>query len=191
MKSSKILIVDNYDSFTYNLVHLIHECGYDVDVKRNDKFELEDLKDYTKILLSPGPGIPSEAGKLIEVIKEYAGKTSIMGVCLGQQAMAEAFGGKLCNLPEPLHGVATDISVETNDPLFKGCPESLKAGRYHSWVVNKKNVPDCFKVIAIDKQNEVMAIRHKEYDLVGVQFHPESVLTEYGKLMIKNWIEGN
>jgi len=186
----KVLVIDNYDSFTYNLVHLVNELGRDVEVWRNDKFELADVEQYDKILLSPGPGIPEEAGLLLEVIKTYASTKSIFGVCLGQQAIAEAFGGSLLNLGRPMHGIATPITVlDKGEILFKDCPDVIKVGRYHSWVVNNEGLPDCFVVTATDDQNEIMALSHKTLDVRGVQFHPESVLTEYGKQMMQNWLE--
>lgn len=186
----KVLVIDNYDSFTYNLVHLVNELGREVEVWRNDKFELSDVAQYDKIILSPGPGIPEEAGLLLDVIKEYAATKSIFGVCLGQQAIAQAFGGTLLNLGRPMHGIATPIQVlDKEEILFKNCPEVINVGRYHSWVVNAKSLPDCLTVTATDKDQEIMALRHKEYDVRGVQFHPESVLTDYGKEMMKNWLE--
>ncbi|MFI5161185.1 MAG: anthranilate synthase component II [Sphingobacteriales bacterium] len=187
---SKILIIDNYDSFTYNLVHLVNEIGLECDVWRNDKFKIEDVDAYSHIILSPGPGIPSEAGLLLEVIKKYAPTKSIFGVCLGQQAIAEAFGGKLYNLSRPMHGIATPIKVtDSNEKLFTGLPQSLKVGRYHSWVVDRNGLPDVLTVTAIDEQdNSIMALRHQQYDVRGVQFHPESVLTEYGKALMQNWL---
>lgn len=185
----KVLVIDNYDSFTYNLVHLVNELGREVEVWRNDKFALEDVDKFDQILLSPGPGIPEEAGLLLDVIRKYAPTKSIFGVCLGQQAIAEAFGGKLLNLGRPMHGIATPITVMDKDEvLFKGCPEVINVGRYHSWVVNVKDLPECLKVTAIDHTGEIMALRHTELDVRGVQFHPESVLTEYGKEMMKNWL---
>ncbi|RZL11887.1 MAG: aminodeoxychorismate/anthranilate synthase component II, partial [Pedobacter sp.] len=144
---------------------------------------------YDKIILSPGPGIPVEAGALLDVIKAYSSSKSIFGVCLGQQAMAEAFGGTLYNLPEPLHGVATEVRVNIQDKLFKDCPETFNAGRYHSWVIDRQNLPSCFNIIATDAAGEIMAIRHKVHDICGVQFHPESILTEHGKKMMQNWLE--
>jgi anthranilate synthase component 2 len=185
-----ILIIDNYDSFTYNLVHLVNEIGLQCDVWRNDKFNIEDVDAYDKIILSPGPGIPSEAGLLLDVIKKYSPTKSIFGVCLGQQAIAEVFGGELYNLKQPMHGIATPIKVtDKSEQLFVGLPESFKVGRYHSWVVNEKSIPDVLTVTAIDEEdNSVMALRHKEYDVRGVQFHPESILTEFGKEMMANWI---
>jgi anthranilate synthase component II len=185
-----ILIIDNYDSFTYNLVHLVNEIGLQCDVWRNDKFNIEDVDVYDKIILSPGPGIPSEAGLLLDVIKKYSTTKSIFGVCLGQQAIAEVFGGELYNLKQPMHGIATPIKVtDKTEKLFVGLPESFKVGRYHSWVVDEKAIPDVLTVTAIDEEdNSVMALRHKEYDVRGVQFHPESILTEFGKEMMANWI---
>ena len=187
----KILIIDNYDSFTYNLVHLVNEIGLECDVWRNDQFDIADVDKYSHIILSPGPGIPSEAGLLLEVIEKYAPTKSIFGVCLGQQAIAEVFGGKLYNLPQPMHGIATPIKVtDDTEQLFKGLPDNFKVGRYHSWVV-EKDLPEVLTVTAIDEEdNSVMALRHKEYDVRGVQFHPESVLTEYGKEMMENWLIG-
>jgi anthranilate synthase component 2 len=185
-----ILIIDNYDSFTYNLVHLVNEIGLQCDVWRNDKFNIDDVDAYDKIILSPGPGIPSEAGLLLDVIKKYSSTKSIFGVCLGQQAIAEVFGGELYNLTQPMHGIATPIKVtDKSEKLFAGLPESFKVGRYHSWVVDEKSIPDVLTVTAIDEEdNSVMALRHKEYDVRGVQFHPESILTEFGKEMMANWI---
>jgi len=186
----KVLVIDNYDSFTYNLVHLVNELGRDVEVWRNDKFELADVEQYDKILLSPGPGIPEEAGLLLDVIRTYASTKSIFGVCLGQQAIAEAFGGSLLNLGRPMHGIATPISVlDKTEILFKDCPDVIKVGRYHSWVVSNEGLPDCFVVTATDDTGEIMALSHKTLDVRGVQFHPESVLTEYGKQMMQNWLE--
>lgn len=188
--SKKILVIDNYDSFTYNLVHLVHELDRDVEVWRNDKFELADVEQFDKILLSPGPGIPEEAGLLLEVIRTYAPTKSILGVCLGQQAIAEAFGGSLLNLGRPMHGIATPIDVlDREELIFRDCPEVFKVGRYHSWVVSNQGLPDCFTVTATDNTREIMALRHNEFDVRGVQFHPESVLTEHGKQMMKNWLE--
>lgn len=186
----KILIIDNYDSFTYNLVHLVNEIGMECEVWRNDQFKLEDVASFDKIILSPGPGIPSEAGLLLDVIEKYAAEKSIFGVCLGQQAIAEAFGGKLHNLSRPMHGIATPVRVtDKEEQLFNGLPEEINVGRYHSWVVNKDNLPEELLVTAVDEQdNSIMALRHKTYDVRGVQFHPESVLTQYGKEMMKNWL---
>ena len=186
----KVLVIDNYDSFTYNLVHLVNELGRDVEVWRNDKFELSAVDQFDQILLSPGPGIPEEAGLLLDVIKTYAPTKSIFGVCLGQQAIAEAFGGSLLNLGRPMHGIATPISVlDKEEVLFKECPSTINVGRYHSWVVSNYGLPDCLKITATDESDEIMALRHQEFDVRGVQFHPESVLTEHGKQMMKNWLE--
>ncbi|WP_295794397.1 aminodeoxychorismate/anthranilate synthase component II [Mucilaginibacter sp.] len=187
---NKILIIDNYDSFTYNLVHLVNEIGLQCEVWRNDKFNIGDVDAYDRIILSPGPGIPSEAGLLLEVIEKYAATKSIFGVCLGQQAIAEVFGGKLYNLPQPMHGIATPIKVtDKQERLFTGLPETFKVGRYHSWVVDGNTLPDCLAVTAIDEaDNSLMALTHKEYDVRGVQFHPESILTEFGKEMMQNWL---
>ena len=186
----KVLVIDNYDSFTYNLVHLVNELGRDVEVWRNDKFELADVDAYDQILLSPGPGIPEEAGLLLDVIRTYSPTKSIFGVCLGQQAIAEVFGGSLLNLGRPMHGIATPINVlDENEVLFNNCPSVINVGRYHSWVVSTDGLPDCLTVTATDGTDEIMALRHKDYDVRGVQFHPESVLTEHGKQMMKNWLE--
>jgi anthranilate synthase component 2 len=186
----RILIIDNYDSFTYNLVHLVNEIGLQCEVWRNDKFNIGDVDAYDRIILSPGPGIPSEAGLLLKVIEKYAPTKSIFGVCLGQQAIAEVFGGKLYNLPQPMHGIATPIKVtDKQERLFTGLPETFKVGRYHSWVVDGNTLPDCLAVTAIDEaDNSLMALTHKEYDVRGVQFHPESILTEFGKEMMQNWL---
>jgi anthranilate synthase component 2 len=186
----KILIIDNYDSFTYNLVHLVNELGLQCDVWRNDQFNIDDVAAYDKIILSPGPGIPSEAGLLLDVIKKYAPTKSIFGVCLGQQAIAEVFGGTLYNLKQPMHGIATPIKVtDDHEQLFMGLPQEFKVGRYHSWVVDEKSIPDTLVITAIDEtDNSAMALRHKEYDVRGVQFHPESILTEFGKEMMRNWL---
>lgn len=188
--NNKILIIDNYDSFTYNLVHLVNELGLQCEVWRNDKFAIEDVDAYDKIILSPGPGIPSEAGLLLDVIKKYAPTKSIFGVCLGQQAIAEVFGGSLYNLSQPMHGIATPIKViDGQEELFQGLPDTFKVGRYHSWVVSSDGLPDVLKVTAIDEaDNSIMALSHREYDVRGVQFHPESILTEYGKEIMQNWL---
>lgn len=184
-----VLVIDNYDSFTYNLVHLINEVGYEAVVWRNDKFDLADVAKFDKILLSPGPGIPEEAGLLLDVIKTYAPTKSIFGVCLGQQAIAEVFGGTLLNLGRPMHGIATPVTVvDGNEPLFWECPQTINVGRYHSWVVSKDNFPSCLKITAQDHTSEIMALRHETLDVRGVQFHPESILTEYGKQMMENWL---
>lgn len=190
----KILVFDNYDSFTYNLVHIIKELGYgeNLDVRRNDKITLEDVDAYDKIMLSPGPGIPSEAGIMPELIKKYAPIKSILGVCLGHQGIAEAFGAKLFNMPKVLHGVATKTIVLNSDELlFAGIPETFMSCRYHSWTVLPETVNGELKITAKDEEGNVMALSHNRYDVRGVQFHPESILTEHGKKMIKNWLRGN
>ncbi|MDT3403710.1 anthranilate synthase component II [Mucilaginibacter terrae] len=189
-QGGKVLIIDNYDSFTYNLVHLVNELGLQCEVWRNDQFKLEDVDQFDKIILSPGPGIPSEAGLLLDVIRTYAPTKSIFGVCLGQQAIAEVFGGSLYNLSRPMHGISTPVKVtDANEQLFKGLPEYISVGRYHSWVVSKDDLPEVLTITAVDeKDNSIMALRHKTLDVRGVQFHPESVLTEYGKEMMGNWL---
>ena len=193
MKNKNILIIDNYDSFTYNLVHLVNELGLQCEVWRNDRFEISEVDNFDKIILSPGPGIPSEAGLLLEVIEKYSPSKSIFGVCLGQQAIAEVFGGKLYNLKQPMHGIATPIKVsDKEERLFLNLPDSFKVGRYHSWVVDENAIPDTLEITAIDEaDNSVMALRHKTLDVRGVQFHPESVLTEFGKEMMQNWLSLN
>lgn len=187
----KILVIDNYDSFTYNLVHLIYELGLEAEVWRNDKFSLEDVQAFDKILLSPGPGIPSEAGLLLDVIKTYAPTKSILGVCLGQQAIAEVFGGELYNLAKPVHGTATNLNIIKDDVLYHWLPKNFKVGRYHSWAVKSDNLPSELEITALDDEGVMMSVRHKQFDVRGVQFHPESVLTEFGKEMIGNWCNPN
>lgn len=184
----KIVIIDNYDSFTYNLAHLVKELGAEVTVFRNDKFELARLENFDKILLSPGPGIPSEAGLLLDVIRTYAGKKPILGICLGHQAIGESFGGKLKNLSEVFHGVATEGTNLNNDPIFSNVPERFVMGRYHSWVVDNDGFPECLEITATSDEGQIMALRHKEYDIHGIQFHPESVLTKEGRTIISNWL---
>lgn len=188
----KILLLDNYDSFTYNLVHYIetnHE--YTVDVFRNDKISLEQVQEYDTIILSPGPGLPKDAGILIELIQTYASTKKILGVCLGMQAIGEVFGGTLINLKRVFHGVATPIKVLDNQNLlFRGLPSTFDVGRYHSWVISNEVFPTHLKVTAVDENQQVMSIKHQAYDLYGVQFHPESVLTEYGKELIVNFLKG-
>ena len=185
----KIVIIDNYDSFTYNLSHLIKELGADVTVFRNDKFEMSQLEDFDKIVLSPGPGIPSEAGLLLDVIRTYAGKKPIFGVCLGHQAIGEAFGASLTNLSEVFHGVATEGTQLGNDYIFDGLPTRIQMGRYHSWVVSNDNLPSCLEVTAESDEHQIMALKHKEYDIHGIQFHPESVLTPDGRVIIENFLK--
>ena len=186
----KLLVLDNYDSFTYNLVHIIEKLGgFDVSVFRNDKIALSEVEAYDKVVLSPGPGIPSESGILIELVKQYVGVKPILGVCLGHQAIAEVFGGKLINLSKVHHGVATQMKIIAKDYIFEGLPESYSVGRYHSWAVEKISVPDDLEVTAIDNEDEILAVSHKKYDLKGVQFHPESILTEHGEALISNWLK--
>ncbi|MBT8302939.1 MAG: aminodeoxychorismate/anthranilate synthase component II [Bacteroidia bacterium] len=185
---NKVLVIDNYDSFTYNLVHYIEDLDCDVTVRRNDKLTLEDVEPFDKIVLSPGPGIPDEAGLLKAIIKTYAPTKSILGVCLGQQAIGEVFGGSLVNLDDVFHGVATNITIcVTDEPLFQGLGESFKVGRYHSWVVNNE-LPNDLEATSYDENGQIMSLRHKTYDVKGVQFHPESVLTPNGKQILKNWL---
>ena len=204
----KTVIIDNYDSFTYNLAHLVKELGAEVDVLRNDKFELEELEKYDKIILSPGPDIPEEAGLLLEVIRTYAGRKPILGVCLGEQAIGQAFGGKLTNLSEVFHGIQTNIVISdeglvisdelliTNhsplitDYIFSGLPTEIPVGRYHSWVVDTDGFPEELVITAISSEGQIMALKHREYDVHGIQFHPESVLTPDGKQIVGNWLKG-
>lgn len=186
----RILVFDNYDSFTYNLVHLVEKIsGEKVDVFRNDQIALEDIAKYDKIILSPGPGIPGEAGLLLPLIKEYAATKSILGVCLGHQAIAEAFGGTLINLSTVYHGVATPIKIlNTGSEILKGLPESIEVGRYHSWIVSDENFPEVLEITAKDENGYIMGLQHKEFDVQGVQFHPESVLTPDGEKIMRNWL---
>ena len=185
----KIVIIDNYDSFTYNLSHLVKELGAEVTVYRNDQFELSQLEAFDKIILSPGPGIPSEAGLLLDVIRTYAGKKPMLGVCLGHQAIGEAFGASLTNLSDVFHGVATEGTNLGLDPIFDGIPGRFVMGRYHSWVVSKENLPSCLEITAESDEGQIMALRHREYDIHGIQFHPESVLTPEGRTIIDNWLK--
>lgn len=196
MNVNKILILDNYDSFTYNLVQLVEEIiGGEVDVYRNDEISIDDVGRYDKIILSPGPGIPAEAGILLSLIKNYAPSKSILGVCLGHQAIGEVFGGQLTNLSKVFHGIKTtiklmptvELSVNKND-WFKGLDAEIEVGRYHSWVINQQNVPAELEVTSVDSTGMVMSVRHREYDVQGVQFHPESVLTPNGRKMLENWL---
>ena len=207
----KTAIIDNYDSFTYNLSHLVKELGAEVTVLRNDQFRLEELEAFDKLILSPGPGIPSEAGLLLDVIRTYAGRKPMLGVCLGEQAIGEAFGGRLINLSEVFHGVQTTIFLNEEfsserdssfpersegilhsslkrDYIFDGLPAEIPVGRYHSWVVSTEGLPDCLEVTAVSAEGQIMALHHKEYDIHGIQFHPESVLTPDGKKMIENFL---
>ena len=186
----KLLVFDNYDSFTYNLVQLIREAGCDdITVARNDRIALEEVARFDKIILSPGPGIPSESGLLLPLIREYAPSKSILGVCLGEQAIGEVFGARLENLSEVYHGVATPVRIVEDDPLFTGLESGFEAGRYHSWIVSRANFPvDTLRITAEDEQGRIMALAHRKYDIRGVQFHPESVLTPRGAAMIVNWL---
>lgn len=184
----KIVIIDNYDSFTYNLSHLVKELKAEVTVLRNDQFALNDLKSFDKILLSPGPGIPAEAGLLLDVIRTYAGEKPILGVCLGEQAIGEVFGGKLTNLKEVFHGVQSNIRLTASDYLFEGLPQEIAVGRYHSWVVDRESFPSSLDITAVSQEGYIMALRHRELDIRGIQFHPESILTPDGKQIISNWI---
>ncbi len=185
----KILVIDNYDSFTYNLVHYLEDLDCEVTVYRNDEFDLDEIAHFDKILLSPGPSIPDEAGLLKAVIQKYGPTKSIFGVCLGQQAIGEVYGGTLSNLDKVYHGVATTVKTIVNDELlFDGLEPTFEVGRYHSWVVDA-NVPDVLEITSIDENGQVMSLRHKSYDVRGVQFHPESVLTPDGKKMLENWVK--
>lgn len=201
----KIVIIDNYDSFTYNLAHLVKELGAETEVLRNDRFRLEELERYDKIILSPGPGIPEEAGLLLDVICTYKGRKPILGVCLGEQAIGQAFGGRLTNLSEVFHGVQTTVRIKNEelrtkseesrgeglleeDYIFRGLPEEILVGRYHSWVVDREGFPDELAITAISPEGQIMALKHREYDIHGIQFHPESVLTPEGKTIVKNWL---
>ena len=185
----KILVLDNYDSFTYNLVQMIEQImAQKVDVFRNDQILLEDIDKYDKIILSPGPGIPKEAGILLEVIKKYASTKSILGVCLGQQAIAEAFGGSLINLSEIFHGVATEATQIKDHRLFRNLPEKLQVGRYHSWAVNPEDFPEELEITSVDESGMIMSLKHKAYDVHAVQYHPESILTPDGKQILENFL---
>ena len=184
----KIIIIDNYDSFTFNLSHLMKQLGADCATVRNDQFRLPDLEAYDRILLSPGPGIPSEAGLLLDVIRTYAGRKPILGVCLGHQAIAEAFGAHLENLTSVFHGVQTPVRLCSDDTLFDGLPAEFPVGRYHSWVVSRHGLPACLEVTADSPEGQIMALRHRDFDIRGIQFHPESVLTPDGPTILRNWL---
>lgn len=191
----KVIIVDNYDSFTYNLVHVVEKILHKkIDVVKNDEWEVEQFASYDKIILSPGPGIPKEAGILLTLIQQYASSKSILGVCLGHQAIAQAFGGILINLNDVYHGVATSIKIHhplsnTQYDIFANCAETIQVGRYHSWVVSKENFPAALEITAIDDNDYIMALQHRNFDVIGVQFHPESILTPDGENIIKNWLQ--
>lgn len=185
----KVLVIDNYDSFTYNLVHYLQDLGCEVTVKRNDQLDLKEVEPFAKILLSPGPGIPEEAGLLKRIIKEYGPTKEILGVCLGQQAIAEVFNGQIENLNKVYHGVSTMIQrTERDEVLYKGLPEKMEVGRYHSWVVSK-DLPDELIATSLDENGEIMSLKHAHYEVRGVQYHPESILTPHGKQLLKNWVE--
>ena len=190
----KTVIIDNYDSFTYNLAHLVKELGAEVDVVRNDRFRLEQLAGYDKIILSPGPGIPEEAGALLDAVHRYAPSKPILGVCLGHQAIGQAFGARLANLSRVYHGVQTPVRIAgpglQGDYLFAGLPDEIAVGRYHSWVVSAEGLPSCLAVTALSTEGYIMALRHRQLDVHGIQFHPESVLTPQGRLIVQNWLRG-
>ncbi|NJB70675.1 anthranilate synthase component 2 [Saonia flava] len=188
MSKRKVLMIDNYDSFTYNLVHYLEDLDCEVVVKRNDQLALEEVDAFNDIVLSPGPGIPNEAGLLKDIIKKYAPTKRILGVCLGQQAIGEVFGGTLENLDQVYHGTATKIDIVVDDPIFEGMPREIEVGRYHSWVVNP-DLPEVLQATSLDENGQIMSLRHREYNVTGVQFHPESVLTPQGKQMLKNWLK--
>lgn len=186
----RLLVLDNYDSFVYNIVHIIRELGYgeNMDIIRNDKITLKDVEKYDKILLSPGPGIPSEAGIMLDIIKTYGPKKSILGVCLGHQGIGEVYGASLINLSEVYHGLAINTEIVHKDSLFSDMPDKFKCGRYHSWAVNPKSDLSNLVITAVDEEGNIMGLKHKEFDVKGVQFHPESILTEGGKTILKNWL---
>ena len=187
MKS--IIVIDNYDSFTYNLVHYLEDLNCEVTVFRNDEFDIEEIQKFDKILLSPGPGIPDDAGLLKNVVKTYANSKSILGICLGQQAIAEVFGGSLINLEKVYHGVSTSITIQVKDELlFKDLNPEIEVGRYHSWAVNPINFPEILEVTSLDENGQIMSLRHRKFDVRAVQFHPESILTPQGKKILKNWV---
>ena len=186
-----IIIIDNYDSFTYNLVHYLEDLNAKVTVFRNDEFDLDELEKFDKILLSPGPGIPEEAGLLIDVIKKYGATKSILGICLGQQAIGEVFGGSLINLEKVYHGVSSKVKLTKEDSLFKDLPNEFEVGRYHSWVINTVDFPSDLEITSVDENGEIMSIRHKTFDVKGVQYHPESILTPNGKKILENWLSND
>ena len=185
----KVYIIDNYDSFTYNLSHLVKSMGADVKVVRNNKFSMPDLEDADKIILSPGPGIPDEAGLTLNVIDTYKDRTPILGVCLGHQAIGQYFGAQLTNLSDVFHGVQTSININTGDYLFQGLSPCITVGRYHSWIVSRQDLPDCLTILAQSEEGHIMALKHNSYDIRGIQFHPESVLTPNGYQISNNWLK--
>ena len=185
----KIAVIDNYDSFTYNLVHYLEDLGATITVFRNDEFEIEELNSFDKIVLSPGPGVPDEAGLLKKVIETYSFSKNILGICLGLQAIAEVFGSRLTNLSTPLHGISTEIKViDPNEVLFDNLPLSIEVGHYHSWIVDSESLNENLKITSVDAENRIMSLRHTTLDVCGVQFHPESILTPHGKIILKNWL---
>ena len=189
-KKRTILVIDNYDSFVYNLVHYLEEFDCEVTVKRNDAFTIDEVALFDKVLLSPGPGLPEEAGMMNELIRKYSGSLPIMGVCLGHQAIAQVFGGKLINLERVFHGVSTKAFIlSKNEPLFRGMDQVIEIGRYHSWIVSREDFPEELEITSVDENNQIMSFRHKTLDICAVQFHPESVLTPNGKQIIMNWVE--
>lgn len=185
----KILILDNYDSFTYNLYHLVRTLGEkDIEVVRNDQIKIEDVNAFDKIILSPGPGIPDEAGLMLPIIKKYAPTKKILGVCLGHQAIGEVFGGHLENLTQVYHGIQSPIDIVSDDPIYKGIGQTMLAGRYHSWIVSKENFPSDLEISAVSREGYIMGLRHKHYNVYGIQFHPESVLTPKGNIIMQNFL---
>lgn len=187
----KIFILDNFDSFTYNLVHIIEQFASKIIVKRNNECDISEIQDFDKIIFSPGPGLPSEVPIIHEIINKYKESKSILGVCLGHQSIAEFFGGNIINMPEVNHGREFETKIIKNDYIFKNIPEIFYSGRYHSWVVNKKDFPNSLEITSIDSKNQIMSLRHKTYDIRGVQFHPESIMTKYGKKILQNWVDFN
>ncbi len=184
----RLLILDNYDSFTYNIVHAVRQLGFSPEVYRNDEISIDAIKTFDKIIISPGPGIPSEAGILPELLRIYAESKPILGICLGEQAIGERFGARLRNLTDVFHGIQSTITITTDDYIFKGLPDRIKVGRYHSWVVDRGSLPDSLEMTALSDEGDVMAIRHKSYDVRGVQFHPESIMTPDGLTILSNWL---
>lgn len=186
----KTLVIDNYDSFTYNLVHILRELGLEDHMKivRNDQFELDEVEDFDNILLSPGPGLPKDAGLMPQVIKRFAVTKNILGVCLGHQGIGEAFGSKLFNLPQVYHGMVTPIEIVKEDKIFEGIPNSFNVCRYHSWVIDKDSISNDLEVTSVAENGNIMSLKHKEYNVRGVQFHPESIMTEHGKKLMQNWL---
>lgn len=184
----KVLILDNYDSFTHNLYHYVQQFSCHVDVIKNDEIILSEVEQYHKIILSPGPGLPVEHQNLKTIIKQFGSSKSILGVCLGHQAIAECYGAKLQNLDEVMHGISTKVTLLNDEAIYKNIPDEIKVGHYHSWIVDDLSLPACFVVTSRNEDNIIMSIRHKKFDLIGIQFHPESIMTEYGLQMIRNWV---